>query len=81
MSETELTDALPSDLHYVDDAASITRKKLRGKFAYFEPSGQRITDPDNKTHQRPRGSAAYVDIVDLRRPLRSSASYRRSAED
>lgn len=47
MPDTELTDALPSDLHYVDDTQpGITRKKLRGKFSYFEPSGQRITDAD-----------------------------------
>ena len=47
MPDTVLTDALPSDLHYVDDTQpGITRKKLRGKFSYFEPSGQRITDPD-----------------------------------
>ncbi len=47
MPDTELIDTLPSDLHYVDDIQpGITRKKLRGKFSYFEPSGQRITDPD-----------------------------------
>ncbi len=47
MPDTVLTDALPADLHYVDDTQpGITRKKLRGKFVYFEPSGQRITDPD-----------------------------------
>lgn len=47
MPDTELIDELPSDLHYVDDTQpGITRKKLRGKFSYFEPSGQRITDAD-----------------------------------
>lgn len=47
MPDTELTAALPADLHYVDDIQpGITRKKLRGKFAYFEPSGQSISDPD-----------------------------------
>ncbi|VEF10919.1 DNA topoisomerase, type I [Pseudomonas fluorescens] len=47
MPDTVLTDALPPDLHYVDDTQpGITRKKLRGKFCYFDPSGQRITDPD-----------------------------------
>ncbi|QXI18055.1 DNA topoisomerase IB [Pseudomonas hamedanensis] len=47
MSDTELTVALPADLHYVDDTQpGITRKKLRGKFCYFDPSGQRISDPE-----------------------------------
>ncbi|MFJ2462631.1 DNA topoisomerase IB [Pseudomonas sp. NPDC087615] len=47
MPDTALTDALPCDLHYVDDTQpGITRKKLRAKFSYFEPSGQRITDSD-----------------------------------
>lgn len=37
---------LPDDLHYVDDSApGITRRKLRGKFAYFDSQKQRITDP------------------------------------
>lgn len=46
MPDTELIAELPSDLHYVDDTQpGITRKKLRGKFSYFEPSGQRINDP------------------------------------
>ena len=41
-----MSDVLPPDLHYVDDTQpGITRKKLRGKFAYFDPAGQRITDP------------------------------------
>ncbi|MBZ9781821.1 DNA topoisomerase IB [Pseudomonas sp. REP124] len=40
-----MPDALPPDLHYVDDTLpGITRKKLRGKFQYFDPAGQRITD-------------------------------------
>ncbi|MGE8407278.1 MAG: DNA topoisomerase IB [Pseudomonas sp.] len=39
---------LPAGLHYVDDSApGITRRKLRGKFAYFDPQGQRIRDPAN----------------------------------
>jgi DNA topoisomerase-1 len=47
MPDTALPDALPSDLHYVDDTQpGITRKKLRGKFCYFDPAGQRITDQD-----------------------------------
>jgi DNA topoisomerase-1 len=38
---------LPPDLHYVDDTLpGITRRKLRGKFCYFDPAGRRITDPD-----------------------------------
>ena len=41
-----MSDVLPPDLHYVDDTQpGITRKKLRGKFAYFDPHGQRISDP------------------------------------
>ena len=41
-----MSDVLPPDLHYVDDTQpGITRKKLRGKFAYFDSAGQRITDP------------------------------------
>lgn len=38
--------ALPPDLHYVDDSqAGISRKRLRGKFAYFLPTGERLIDP------------------------------------
>ncbi len=45
MPDTLPPDALPADLHYVDDTApGITRKKQRGKFCYFDPQGQRITD-------------------------------------
>lgn len=47
MPDTALPDVLPSDLHYVDDTQpGITRKKLRGKFCYYDPAGQRITDQD-----------------------------------
>ncbi|MBV4473445.1 DNA topoisomerase IB [Pseudomonas botevensis] len=47
MPDTALTDALPADLHYVDDTQTgLTRKKLRGKFYYFDAAGQRITDTD-----------------------------------
>lgn len=47
MPDSALLDALPRDLHYVDDTLpGITRKKLRGKFCYFDPAGQRISDPD-----------------------------------
>ncbi|VVM95292.1 DNA topoisomerase IB [Pseudomonas fluorescens] len=42
-----MPDVLPPDLHYVDDTQpGISRRTLRGKFAYFDPAGQRITDPD-----------------------------------
>ena len=47
MPDTVIADVLPPDLHYVDDTQpGLTRKKLRGKFAYFDSAGQRITDPD-----------------------------------
>jgi DNA topoisomerase I len=55
---------LPNDLHYVDDRIpGITRRKLRGKFCYFEPSGERIRD----TNEIARINAlaippAYVDV-------------------
>ena len=39
--------ALPPDLHYVDDTQpGIRRKRLRGKFCYFDAAGQRISDAD-----------------------------------
>jgi DNA topoisomerase-1 len=45
MPDTSPPEALPADLHYVDDTSpGITRRKLRGKFCYFDPHGQRITD-------------------------------------
>ncbi|WP_338802108.1 DNA topoisomerase IB [Pseudomonas sp. RSB 5.4] len=47
MPDTAPADVLPPDLHYVDDTQpGLTRKKLRGKFVYFDPAGQRITDPN-----------------------------------
>lgn len=42
------TDILPDipDLHYVDDSQpGLTRRLLRGKFAYFDTEGKRIRDP------------------------------------
>ncbi|WP_407297352.1 DNA topoisomerase IB [Stutzerimonas zhaodongensis] len=43
---TAICPALPTDLHYVDDRGpGISRRKLRGKFAYFLPTGERIRDP------------------------------------
>jgi len=44
---------LPPELHYVDDRkAGISRRRLRGKFAYFLPSGEcsGLLNPD--THLR-----------------------------
>lgn len=39
--------SLPPDLHYVDDTQpGIRRKRLRGKFCYFDAAGQRIDDAD-----------------------------------
>ncbi|WP_404441419.1 DNA topoisomerase IB [Stutzerimonas chloritidismutans] len=36
---------LPPDLHYVDDRSpGISRRLLRGKYAYFLPTGERIRD-------------------------------------
>ncbi|MEZ1314669.1 DNA topoisomerase IB [Pseudomonas fluorescens] len=47
MPDAVTLDALPPDLHYVDDTQpGLTRRKLRGKFCYFDAAGQRITDPD-----------------------------------
>ncbi|WP_237880880.1 DNA topoisomerase IB [Pseudomonas sp. PGPR40] len=47
MPDTALPDVLPPDLHYVDDSQpGIVRKILRGQFCYFDPTGQRVTDPD-----------------------------------
>ena len=43
----DLPPDLPPDLHYVDDSQpGISRKKVRGKFIYFDPQGQRIRAPD-----------------------------------
>ncbi|VVO56159.1 hypothetical protein PS850_00572 [Pseudomonas fluorescens] len=64
MPDTVLPDVLPPDLHYVDDTLpGITRRKLRGKFCYFDSAGQRITDP----HEIKRINAlavppAYTDV-------------------
>ncbi|MDS9873614.1 DNA topoisomerase IB [Pseudomonas protegens] len=38
------TPALPADLHYTDDRQpGIRRRKLRGKFVYYDAQGQRLT--------------------------------------
>lgn len=61
---TALCPPLPADLHYVDDRSpGISRRVLRGKFAYFLPSGERIRDPAeisriNKLAIPP----AYIDV-------------------
>ena len=42
---TALCTPLPPDLNYVDDCqAGLSRRKLRGKWAYFTPDGERICD-------------------------------------
>ncbi|GGM07724.1 DNA topoisomerase [Pseudomonas asuensis] len=42
---TVLCPPLPPDLHYVDDTQpGLRRKKLRGKFVYLDPQGERIRD-------------------------------------
>ncbi|GAA6131199.1 DNA topoisomerase IB [Halopseudomonas sabulinigri] len=47
MPDSALQAALPRDLHYVDDSQpGIRRKKVRGKFQYFDPKGERISDAD-----------------------------------
>ena len=44
---TLLCPTLPPDLHYVDDSQpGIRRRRLRGKFVYFEPNGERIRDEE-----------------------------------
>ncbi|SDU96349.1 DNA topoisomerase IB [Pseudomonas mucidolens] len=45
MPDSALFADLPRDLHYVDDTQpGLRRKKLRGKFQYFDADGQRISD-------------------------------------
>lgn len=64
MSDTALPDVLPPDLHYVDDTQpGISRKLLRGKFVYFDPAGQRITDTDEiKRLNALAVPPAYMDV-------------------
>ncbi|SDO70301.1 DNA topoisomerase IB [Pseudomonas jinjuensis] len=41
----EIPAGLPADLRYVDDRTpGIRRRKLRGRFVYFQPSGERIRE-------------------------------------
>ena len=55
---------LPPDLHYVvDDMPGISRKRLRGRFAYFLPRGERIRDPDEiQRINRLAIPPAYTDV-------------------
>ncbi|MET1077734.1 MAG: DNA topoisomerase IB [Pseudomonas sp.] len=55
---------LPRDLHYVDDGQpGLSRRLLRGKFAYFDLQGQRIRDPQEISRiQALAIPPAYVDV-------------------
>ena len=45
MPDSTALTATPQDLHYVDDSQpGLTRKRLRGKFAYFDAKGERVRD-------------------------------------
>lgn len=45
-STTTLAEALPERLRYVDDTRpGYTRRRLRGRFVYFDTRGGRIRDP------------------------------------
>ncbi|MEG0248217.1 MAG: DNA topoisomerase IB, partial [Pseudomonas sp.] len=47
MPDSTVPADLPRDLHYVDDSQpGLSRRKLRGKFQYFDSHGQRLTDAD-----------------------------------
>ena len=77
MPDSALPDVLPPDLHYVDDTQpGITRKKLRGKFCYFDADGQRITAPDEiKRINALAVPPAYTDVwicADLRGHLQAT---------
>jgi DNA topoisomerase-1 len=46
MSDPLDSAGLPADLHYVDDTQpGISRRKLRGHWAYFQADGERLRDP------------------------------------
>ena len=75
---------LPPDLHYVvDDMPGISRKRLRGRFAYFLPGGERIRDPDEiQRINRLAIPPAYTDVwicpdPQGRREIRDSTKYER----
>jgi DNA topoisomerase-1 len=55
---------LPDGLRYVDDRSpGITRKRVRGKFVYFDPNGQRISDEaDLKRIRALAVPPAYTDV-------------------
>jgi DNA topoisomerase-1 len=55
---------LPKDLRYVDDRRpGITRKLVRGRFVYFDPSGRRISDDDDLARIRALAvPPAYTDV-------------------
>ncbi|MFV3415244.1 DNA topoisomerase IB [Pseudomonas nitroreducens] len=59
----ELLD-LPPDLHYVDDSLpGISRRLLRGRFAYFDPGGERIrVESEIERINRLAIPPAYVDV-------------------
>lgn len=47
MPDSTVPADLPRDLHYVDDSQpGLSRRKLRGKFQYFDSHGQRLTGAD-----------------------------------
>lgn len=64
MTDTPLIPELPNDLHYVDDGIpGITRRKLRGKFCYFDTDGERIGDADEIARINSLAiPPAYVDV-------------------
>ncbi|OWP50911.1 DNA topoisomerase IB [Pseudomonas nitroreducens] len=59
----ELLD-LPPDLHYVDDSLpGISRRLLRGRFAYFDPGGERIrVESEIERINRLAIPPAYADV-------------------
>ncbi|NMZ72445.1 DNA topoisomerase IB [Pseudomonas nitroreducens] len=59
----ELLD-LPPDLHYVDDSLpGISRRRLRGRFAYFDPGGERIrVETEIERIDRLAIPPAYIDV-------------------
>nr|WP_288465670.1 DNA topoisomerase IB [uncultured Pseudomonas sp.] len=64
MTSLSITPELPNDLNYVDDRTpGITRRKLRGKFCYFEPNGERIRDAQEIARINALAiPPAYVDV-------------------
>lgn len=55
---------LPPDLHYVDDSApGIRRRRLGGRFAYFDPGGERIrVEAEIERIDRLAIPPAYIDV-------------------